>query len=103
MLAFLGSASLHLYPRSAQIIAYAIPVFPLVASTRILFRVNSPRRSPSRIMFSAARSFTLPPGLYHSALASTSTGAASAVTRLNDNIGVLPISCNSDLPWVEDG
>src|SRR5271157_4019415 len=44
-------------------------------------------------MFAAGRSFTEPPGLAHSAFASTSTPAKSRVSRSNRNSGVLPIRC----------
>jgi len=47
-------------------------------------------------MFNAARSLTLPPGLYHSALANNSTPGKSAPIRLKRTIGVLPINSNTD-------
>src|SRR2546421_11865023 len=75
-----------------------MPVLPLVASMRILSLVSSPRRSPSRIIDSAARSLTLPPGLCHSALAYTSTGATDFAIRLNDSNGVLPIRSRMEVP-----
>ena len=50
------------YPRAAPIIAYAMPVLPDVASSRILSRVSAPDRSPSRIIRAAGRSLTEPPG-----------------------------------------
>ena len=53
----------------AQIMAYAMPVLPLVASSRTWSLVSLPVRSPSRIMFNPARSLTEPPGLKNSALA----------------------------------
>jgi hypothetical protein len=90
-----------LYPRSAAIIAYAMPVLPLVASTIVLSFVSSPRRSPSRIIDSAARSFTLPPGLYHSAFAYTCTpGRSPVVSRLKLRSGVFPTRSNTDRPNV---
>ena len=67
------SAAMHSrtrYPRAAPIMAYAIPVFPEVASRITFPGVSFPVRSPSRIMFSAGRSLTEPPGLNHSAFAS---------------------------------
>src|SRR5436190_11726234 len=75
-----------------------MPVLPLVASTRTLSGVRSPRRSPSRTMYSAARSLTLPPGLYHSALAYTLTGATDCVMRLKSSNGVFPISSRTERP-----
>src|SRR5688572_10954261 len=79
-----------------------MPVLPLVASTRIFPDLSSPRRSPSRTIDIAARSFTLPPGLYHSALASTCTGATGPATRLKESSGVLPIKSSTDRPATED-
>src|SRR5689334_5908345 len=79
-----------------------MPVLPLVASMIVLSFVSSPRRSPSRIIDSAGRSFTEPPGLYHSALAYTRTsGGRSAVTRLNASSGVLPIRSTIAVPTLE--
>jgi len=65
----LGITSFTRYPLAAATIAYAIPVLPEVESMIVLSRVNAPVRSPSSIMNSAARSFTEPPGLNHSAFA----------------------------------
>src|SRR5947207_28665 len=65
---------------------------------RILSFVSKLRRSPSRIIAIAARSFTLPPGLYHSALATTRTGDCGFTTRLNESIGVLPMRSSTDWP-----
>src|SRR5687768_13870746 len=79
-----------------------MPVLPLVASTRIFPDFSSPRRSPSRIIDIAARSFTLPPGLNHSALAKTCAGATDCATRLNESSGVLPIKSSTDRPATED-
>ena len=67
--ALAGRQSFTRYPRAAPIIASAIPVLPDVASRIVLSRVSSPVRSASMTMVSAGRSFTEPPGLYHSALA----------------------------------
>ena len=53
--------------------AYAIPVFPLVASMIVLSGVSAPRAIPSRIIAFAARSFTEPVGLKYSAFAYSST------------------------------
>jgi len=54
---------------AAPTIAYAMPVLPDVESMMVFARVSAPRLSPSSIIESAARSFTDPPGLNHSALA----------------------------------
>ena len=80
-----------------------MPVLPLVASSSVLSAVSRPERSPSRIMPRAARSFTLPPGLYHSALAKTRTGATWAATRSNASSGVLPIRSVTDRAWIGRG
>ena len=53
-------------PAAAASIAYAMPVFPLDASSN-RFPGSSPRQSPSLRMARAVRSFTLPPGFSHSA------------------------------------
>src|SRR5688572_20387336 len=50
-----------------------MPVLPDVASSRILSRVSAPERSPSAIIRAAGRSFTEPPGFFHSAFAYSST------------------------------
>ena len=49
-------------------------------------------------MAKAARSFTLPPGLYHSALAITRTGATCSATRRKLSSGVFPIRSMIDRP-----
>ena len=67
--AFAGRHSFTLYPRAAPIIAYAMPVLPLVESRMVRSGCQPPERSPSRIMLSAGRSFTEPPGLKYSAFA----------------------------------
>src|SRR5262245_53418136 len=57
----------------------------------ILSRVSFPDRSPSAIIRAAGRSFTEPPGFFHSALAYSSTfrrSASKLVRRIN---GVFPI------------
>src|SRR5713226_10537999 len=84
--------SLTRYPLAAPTIAYAIPVLPEVESMIVLRCVSSPRCSPSTIIESAARSFTEPPGLNHSALAYTSSPGKSRSNNLIRSRGVLPIS-----------
>ncbi len=71
--------------------AYAIPVFPLVASKIVLPGSKSPLAIPALIILSAARSLTEPPGLHHSAFAKISTFARCAATRSIRSNGVLPI------------
>jgi hypothetical protein len=46
-----------------------MPVLPDVASRMILSGVSWPEAMPSWIMRSAGRSFTEPPGFFHSAFA----------------------------------
>src|SRR2546421_7634293 len=79
------------YPSPAASIAMAIPVFPDVASRSTRSRVR-PAFSAARIIPSAARSFTLPPGLRHSALARSRTfGATWEAIRSKGTSGVRPI------------
>src|ERR1700722_777571 len=74
-----------------------MPVFPLVASRMILSRVSFPLRSPSRIMFKPARSFTDPPGLKNSAFPKISTPGKSRAIRSSRINGVFPMSCSRSL------
>src|SRR6187549_3622536 len=71
------------------------PVFPLVGSTIVPPGRSSPDRSAASIIRSAIRSFTDPPGLKYSTLASTS-GARPAVTADSFTSGVPPISSTID-------
>src|SRR5215469_7147866 len=68
-----------------------MPVLPLVESSRVLPEANFPLRRPSEMMLNAARSLTEPPGLYHSALASTCTLGNSRAMRSSRSKGVLPM------------
>src|SRR5467141_992258 len=58
----------------------------------VLLCVSAPRLSPSSIIQSAARSFTEPPGLNHSAFAYTSSPGTSFSNSLTRRSGVFPIS-----------
>ena len=49
--------------------ARPMPVLPAVGSMMVPPGRSSPRCSASRIIQAPIRSFTLPPGLYHSSLA----------------------------------
>src|SRR6267142_2589371 len=74
-----------------------MPVLPEVASRMILSRVKAPDRSPSSIIRNAGRSFTEPPGFFHSAFAYSSTfrrSVSNAESRIN---GVLPIKSTMDV------
>jgi hypothetical protein len=71
------------------------PVFPLVGSTIVPPGRSSPDFSAASIIRSAIRSFTDPPGLKYSTLASTS-GSRPAVTADSLTSGVLPISSTID-------
>src|SRR4051794_32275922 len=106
-LAVFGTHTSTSYPSAAPSMAYAMPVFPEVASNMVLPGTSSPRRSPSRSICSAARSFTEPPGLNHSALAYISTaGFTPYFSGSRDNLssGVLPISLvMSPRPWTMFG
>src|SRR5215831_9940134 len=78
-------------PSAEPSMAYAIPVLPLVASSRIFPGRSKPRRWASATMLAAARSFTDPPGLYHSALPKSVTPGKSRVTASRRKRGVFPI------------
>src|SRR5215471_14366764 len=78
-------------PSAEPSMAYAIPVFPLVASSRIFPGRSKPRRWASATMLAAARSLTEPPGLYHSALPKSVIFGKSRVTASRRRRGVLPI------------
>src|SRR3954453_1366817 len=85
-------------PSAAPSMANAMPVLPLVASRRVLPGVRRRRAMASRTMLAAARSFTLPPGLAHSALASrvmTSRPRTGCSRRIS---GVFPIRSGSEDP-----
>ena len=71
--------------------ASATPVLPDVGSTMVLPRLSSPRASAASIISRAGRSFTLPPGLKYSSLASRWHGR-SRPTRSRRTMGVPPMS-----------
>src|SRR3712207_2683286 len=60
--------------------------------------VKAPLFSPSRIIHSAGRSLTEPPGLYHSALPKILTPGTSAETLGSSKSGVLPTSSVTFVP-----
>src|SRR5579871_3210455 len=93
-----GIASRTGNPSAAPSIANAIPVFPLVASSSVLPGVSRPRALASRTMLAAARSFTLPPGLVHSALASRVIPSTSRTGRSRRIIGVFPMRSGIEVP-----
>src|SRR5256885_16448571 len=68
-----------------------MPVLPLVESSRLFPGRNCPLLRASATMLEAARSFTEPPGLYHSALPNSATPGRSAVKASKRNSGVLPM------------
>jgi hypothetical protein len=80
------------------IIASAMPVLPLVGSISLTPGLSSPRSSAPSIIDSAGRSFTLPPGLWPSILASSLTLGLeqnlSSSTR-----GVLPTRSAILIAW----
>ena len=65
------------------------PVLPEVGSTMVPPGRSSPDASAASIMRSAMRSFTLPPGLKYSTLASTGAAMPSA-TAPSRTSGVFP-------------
>src|SRR5579885_187051 len=71
-----------------------MPMLPLVGSVMIPPGRSSPCVSASQIIWKATRSFTLPPGLNISSLASTVASVAPilSVTRFSSTMGVRPIS-----------
>src|SRR3954451_8616859 len=77
------------YPRCAATIARPTPVLPDVGSTIVPPGRSSPSRSAASIIAIAGRSFTEPPGLNSSSLA-TRSHARSAPTRPRRTIGVFP-------------
>jgi hypothetical protein len=74
------------------------PVLPLVGSTMVPPGCSDPSRSAASIIRTAIRSFTEPPGLRYSTLAST-RGVASPGTRDSRTSGVLPISSVSEFTY----
>src|ERR1051326_3985192 len=75
-----------------------LAVLPLVESSRLRPARSAPLSIASRTMAAAARSFTDPPGLCHSALARIWIPANSALARSRRNNGVLPMRSSSDMP-----
>src|SRR5581483_11050533 len=73
------------------IIASAIPVLPLVGSSRIRPGARSPAASARAIISRAIRSFTLPVGLAPSSLANSRTRGLG-LSRGTSTSGVLPIA-----------
>src|SRR5688500_10702019 len=67
-----------------------MPVFPDVASRISLPAVSSPEAIPSWIIRSAGRSFTEPPGFFHSAFAYNSTPGISRSIFRKRMSGVSP-------------
>lgn len=78
--------------------ANAIPVFPLVASSKVLPGPSRPAAMDLRTMATAGRSLTLPPGLCHSALPSSVIPGGARTTRSRRTSGVLPIWLSSGEP-----
>src|SRR3954470_24284931 len=89
---------MHRYPRCWATMASPMPVFPLVGSTMVPPGRSSPEASAASIIRSAMRSFTEPPGLTYSTLASTSgaSGPRCSVTRRSRTRGVSPIRSTTD-------
>ena len=83
------------YPRAAQTIASAMPVFPEVGST-ITVRPGSirPSASAASIIATPIRSLIEPPGLNHSSLP-TSSAPRPAPIRFRATIGVSPTTADA--------
>ena len=89
--------NINLYPFKALTKANPIPVLPLVGSTIMLPSRKSPSRSACSIMARATRSFTLPPGLNASILATTRAFASMSFSNCpNSTKGAFPISSIAD-------
>ena len=75
-----------------------MPVLPLVGSTIVPPGCSAPLASAASTMRTAMRSFTDPPGLRYSTLASTSgaSGPRSRVTEVSRTSGVLPTRSTTD-------
>jgi hypothetical protein len=82
---FDGMASRTGNPSAAPSMANAMPVFPLVASSKVLPGPSRPSAMAARTMAIAARSFTLPPGLCHSALPSSVIPGSERTTRSSES------------------
>src|SRR3989338_3008488 len=79
--------------------ASATAVLPEEASRIVLPGVSCPAASASAIIEAAARSFTEPPGLNHSAFASSRTPFKPSPMCVSGSSGVLPIksrTCSAD-------
>src|SRR5215218_11013583 len=75
-----------------------MPVLPLVGSTIVPPGCRAPLASAASTIRTAMRSFTDPPGLRYSSLASTSgaSGPRSRVTEFSRTSGVLPTRSTTD-------
>src|ERR1700722_13843301 len=93
-----GMASSTGNPSAAPSMASAMPVLPLVASSSVFPGPNFPSAWTLRTIDHAARSFTLPPGLSHSALASKTTPSRPRTAFLRRMSGVSPIRAVTDKP-----
>src|SRR5215813_3948720 len=81
--------------------ASPIPVLPLVGSTIVPPGLSAPVRSASSIIASAMRSFTLPPGLRDSTLATTAAPPGLGSLRRRTR-GVPPMSSSTE-SWIVMG
>ncbi len=95
MLALSGIVTISRYPRAAATKAKAMPVLPLVGSTRMdTPGVMMPARSAASIMPRPIRSFTEPSGLKNSSFnARSATKPSSAASLGSRTIGVPPTVC----------
>ena len=82
-----------------------MPVLPLVGSTIVPPGFSAPLASAASTMRTAMRSFTEPPGLRYSTLASTSgaSGPRSRVTEVSRTSGVLPTRSTTDSAYCTAG
>src|SRR5580692_6415013 len=93
-----GIASSTGNPSATPSMASAMPVLPLVASSSVFPGPNFPSASALRTIDHAARSFTLPPGLSHSALANKTIPSRPSTALPRRMSGVSPIRAVTDEP-----
>ena len=96
---FSGIIKIMFNPKPCAINASAIPVFPLVASTKVSPFLMSPRFKASLIILNAGRSFTLPPGFLPSNFRKRRTFLLEIMCVASTK-GVLPIRSVMDCPLI---
>src|SRR5688572_21067891 len=90
-----GMVMMRRYPFTADTSARPIPVLPVVGSTMVPPGFKAPLRSAASTIATPMRSFTLPPGLRDSTLAST-VAEPSRGSRRRRTSGVPPIRSSTE-------